>query len=125
MSGPERVLTALGAVAGGLGVALAAAAAHTAAGTALDTSARFLLVHAPALIGVAAALRLGLLHWRTGILGGASLALGLALFSGDLAWRALAGWSPAPMAAPAGGVLLIAGWSLLAAAAVIGPARAS
>jgi uncharacterized membrane protein YgdD (TMEM256/DUF423 family) len=41
------------------------------------------------------------------------------LFSGDLALRAFAGHRLFPMAAPTGGIILIAAWLALAAAAVI------
>jgi uncharacterized membrane protein YgdD (TMEM256/DUF423 family) len=122
-SGPERALVALGALAGCLGVALAAAAAHVAAGATLETSATVLLAHAPALVGLAAAAAAGLLHRPVALASGALLALGLALFSGDLALRAFGYASPLPMAAPAGGILLMAGWAVIAASAVIGGRR--
>lgn len=48
--------------------------------------------------------------------------LGLALFSGDLALRALHGTPLFPMAAPSGGVILMAGW-LMAGLAALVPAR--
>ena len=116
---PERVLVALGAIAGCLGVALSAAASHVTGGGTLDVSARFLLAHAPALIGLAAAIATYLVHRPTALAAGSLLAIGLALFSGDLASRAFQGAALFPMAAPAGGILLIAGWALVAAAAVI------
>ncbi len=119
-SGPERALVALGAVAGCLGVALSAAAAHVSGGGTLDTSARFLLAHAPALVGLAGAAAAGLVHRRLALVSGALLAIGLALFSGDLAIRGFGAASPVPMAAPTGGILLMAGWAVAAAAAVIG-----
>jgi uncharacterized membrane protein YgdD (TMEM256/DUF423 family) len=122
---PERVLIGLGAVAGCLGVALSAAASHMTAGATLEISARFLLAHAPALIGVAGAAAAGLVHRRVALAAGALLSLGLVLFSGDLALRAFGAASPFAMAAPAGGILLIGGWALTAAAAVIGGRRGS
>jgi uncharacterized membrane protein YgdD (TMEM256/DUF423 family) len=39
-----------------------------------------------------------------------ALALGVTLFSGDLTARAFLGTSLFPMAAPSGGVLMMAGW---------------
>ena len=119
-SGPERVLVTLGAVAGCLGVALSAAAAHVTGGGTLDTSARFLLAHAPALIALAGTAAACLVHRRIALVSGALLAIGLALFSGDLAIRGLGAASPFPMAAPTGGILLMAGWAMAAAAAVVG-----
>ena len=47
------------------------------------------------------------------------LLIGVALFSGDLALRAYAGHRLFPMAAPTGGMVMIAGWALLALAAFI------
>jgi uncharacterized membrane protein YgdD (TMEM256/DUF423 family) len=44
--------------------------------------------------------------------------LGAALFSGDIALRAFAGHWFFPMAAPTGGIILIAAWLLFAAAAI-------
>ncbi len=48
-----------------------------------------------------------------------ALLVGLALFSGDLAMRALMGQPLFPMAAPTGGVVLMAGWLLAAVAALV------
>ncbi|MFY9290027.1 MAG: DUF423 domain-containing protein, partial [Methylorubrum rhodinum] len=48
-----------------------------------------------------------------------ALLVGLALFSGDLAMRALAGQALFPMAAPTGGFVLMAGWLLAAVVALI------
>lgn len=122
MTGLDRLLAALAALAGGLGVAASAAAAHTSGGETLKTAAQFLLFHAPAilaLIGFAAA---GLTRGGLTRLAAAALLLGLVLFSGDLAMRALVGQALFAMAAPSGGVVLMAGW-LLAAIAVLVPAR--
>lgn len=107
----------LAAAMGASGVILAAASAHLAAGTGLESAAYMLLFHAAAIVGAAAALEQRLL-WRP--LAGVVLAawiLGGALFSGDLALRAFAGHRLFPMAAPSGGTLLIGGWVLLAIAA--------
>ena len=120
---PERLLVILGAVAGCLGVALSAAAAHGPRGATLDTSARFLLVHAPALVGVAAAIAAGLLHRKLALLSAFVLAVGVALFSGDLAVRVYQGAALFPMAAPAGGLALMAGWALLSVTALLGVGR--
>jgi uncharacterized membrane protein YgdD (TMEM256/DUF423 family) len=49
---------------------------------------------------------------------GAGWVLGAALFSGDLALRAFTGHRLFVMAAPAGGIILIAAWLALAAAAL-------
>jgi uncharacterized membrane protein YgdD (TMEM256/DUF423 family) len=53
----------------------------------------------------------------------AAWALGAALFSGDIALRALAGHRMFAMAAPTGGVILIGAWVALAVAAVAAISR--
>ena len=50
VTGWDRILIALGAIAGLAGVALSAAAAHVTGAGSLETAARFLLFHAPALL---------------------------------------------------------------------------
>jgi uncharacterized membrane protein YgdD (TMEM256/DUF423 family) len=99
---------------GAAGVGLSAAAAH--AGGDLTPAATMLLVHAPALlaIGLAAAPRLTRV-------GGAVLAVGVLLFAGDLAARHFLGTRLFPMAAPAGGMAMIAGWLLVAISAFARP----
>lgn len=120
---PDRFLLALGALAGLLGVAASAAAAHVAGADSLKTAAQFLLFHAPAVIGLVALSATGATHRLTTRIAAAALVLGLALFSGDLALRALQGIPLFPMAAPTGGFLLMGGW-LLAAVAAFVPQRA-
>lgn len=122
LHGIERVLLALAAIAGVAGVALAAAAAHLSGEPGLKTAADFLLFHAPVLLGLVALVATGLVHPRVGRMAGALLVAGLALFSGDLALRALAGVPLFRMAAPTGGLALMAGWAMLAVAA-LWPAR--
>ena len=120
-NGWDKALAALGAVAGLAGVALSAAAAHVAGGGNLDTAARFLLFHAPALLGRAALAGMGLIHPGAGRAAGFALALGLVLFCGDLALRAFRGVPLFPMAAPTGGFLLMGGWALATLAALFRP----
>jgi uncharacterized membrane protein YgdD (TMEM256/DUF423 family) len=100
------------------GIMLAAAGAHAAPGAGLDSAASMLLFHALAVAATAALVAQGML-WRP--LAMASLLawiLGALLFSGDLTLRAFTGHRLFVMAAPSGGVILIAGWLLFAAAAV-------
>jgi uncharacterized membrane protein YgdD (TMEM256/DUF423 family) len=113
------MLIVLGALAGLLGVALAAAAAHHPGGSHLETAARFLLLHAPVLLAVAALAATGAVHPGLGRIAGWIIVLGLALFCGDLAMRAWRGAALFPMAAPTGGFALMAGWALLAVAALL------
>ena len=60
-------------------------------------------------------------HLKLARLAGYVLALGLALFSGDLARRGLSGVALAPMAAPTGGILLMIGWVLAGVAGFVRP----
>ncbi|SFG28755.1 DUF423 domain-containing protein [Methylobacterium gossipiicola] len=122
MARAERGLLALGALAGLLGVAASAAATHMAGTDSLKTAAQFLLFHAPAILALAGLSAMGLTHRRLTRLAGAALVLGLALFCGDLALRALHGTPLFPMAAPTGGFLLMAGWLFVGVAALI-PAK--
>ena len=112
------ILLILAALYGACGVILAAAAAHAAPGAGLDSAAYLLLFHAVAVLGGAALVQQGLL-WRTlAVLALAAWLLGAGLFAGDVALRAFAGHRLFPMAAPSGGIILIAGWLALAAAAI-------
>ena len=112
------VLIILAGLMGAGGIMLAAAGAHATAGSGLDGAGYMLLFHAAALLGGAALLQHGLL-WRPLILLAlAGWVLGAALFSSDLALRAFAGHRLFPMAAPTGGIILMAAWLALAAAAV-------
>ncbi|MDB5572730.1 MAG: putative uncharacterized small rane protein [Hyphomicrobiales bacterium] len=108
----SRLLLAFAGLMGAGGVALAAAGAHMG-GDNLATASTFLLVHAAAVTGALARPRPG----RALLAAAALLALGAALFGGDLALRALAGVKLFAMAAPLGGIVMILGWLGLAAAA--------
>ncbi|MFG5118114.1 DUF423 domain-containing protein [Methylorubrum sp. POS3] len=120
MTGLDRALAALAALTGLLGVAASAAAAHTSGGETLKTAAQFLLFHAPAILALVGFAAAGVTRGALTRAAAGALVLGLALFSGDLAMRALVGQPLFPMAAPTGGVVLMAGW-LLAAVAVLIP----
>lgn len=108
----DRVLFAVGALTGALGVGLSAVAAHVTGGN-LATVATMLLAHGPVLL-VLAGRQFG--HVQT--IGAWLLVGGLCLFCGDLAARTFLGWRLFPMAAPAGGMLLIAGWLVVGIAAL-------
>jgi uncharacterized membrane protein YgdD (TMEM256/DUF423 family) len=113
------MLMVMAALAGILGVALSAAAAHSSAGPNLDTASRFLLLHAPVLLAIVALAAAGLVHVPTARAAGWIIVLGLVLFCGDLASRTYRGVGLFPMAAPSGGFALMAGWALLGLAALI------
>jgi uncharacterized membrane protein YgdD (TMEM256/DUF423 family) len=112
------MLIALAGLIGAAGVILLAAGAHAAPGAGLDGAGQMLLFHAAAVIAIAGALQQGLVFRPLGIAAAFGLVVGAALFSGDIAMRAFAGHRLFPMAAPSGGMILIAGWLALAAAAV-------
>lgn len=121
----DRALIALGGIAGCLGVALAAMAAHVTGGGNLETASRFLLVHAPALVVLGSLAVAGLAHRAALRAAGLAMVLGLVLFCGDLSVRALWQIAPFRLAAPTGGILLMVAWFGIAIAAVLPrPARA-
>jgi uncharacterized membrane protein YgdD (TMEM256/DUF423 family) len=119
----DKVFVVVAGLSGLAGTGLSAMAAHGPGGTQLDTAARFLLIHAAVLVGLAALVSAGALAAGAGRSAGLALVLGLVLFCGDLIRRSLAGAALFPMAAPAGGILLMVGWGLIALAALL-PARA-
>ncbi|WP_245479713.1 DUF423 domain-containing protein, partial [Hansschlegelia zhihuaiae] len=88
----------------------------------LATASSFLMLHAAALVGMAAAARaFGLGRWLT--IPAWGVALGALLFCGDLIIRVATGASPLPMAAPIGGTILIAAWLALSIGAALGALR--
>ncbi len=108
MSAARRALAAGGGVACAVAVGLAAWASHGLAGDAarlVALAAAFAFAHGLALL---------LLAPRERSIGPWLLAAGLLLFAGSLLGKALAGW-PSTLA-PAGGVLLMAGWLIIAVA---------
>lgn len=118
----DRLFVILGAASAFIGVAAGAFGAHALkARLALDQLAifevgvRYQLVHALALLAVAWACT----RWP-GLLANASgwsFAAGTVLFSGSLYLLALTGVRAFGAMTPVGGVLFLAGWLLLAAAA--------
>jgi uncharacterized membrane protein YgdD (TMEM256/DUF423 family) len=119
------IVLLLAGLMGAGGVMLAAADAHAAPGAGLAAAAYMLLFHAAALVGGAALLHQGML-WRPLTLAVlAAWIVGATLFSGDVALRAFAGHRLFPMAAPSGGIILIAAWLGLAAAAVAALVRSA
>jgi uncharacterized membrane protein YgdD (TMEM256/DUF423 family) len=112
------IVLILAALLGACGIMLAAAGAHAATGAGLDSAAYMLLFHAAAMLGGAALAQQGLLWRPLALLALACWIVGAALFAGDIALRAFAGHRLFVMAAPAGGIILIVGWLVLAAAAL-------
>ena len=85
-------LAVFAALMGAAGVVLAALSTHADGGELGRTGAEFLILHAAAIVGIAAHIRVA--DWRTAralLVAGGALALGTLLFSGDLTARAF-GW---------------------------------
>jgi uncharacterized membrane protein YgdD (TMEM256/DUF423 family) len=112
------VLIVFAGLMGAAGVVLLAAAAHAAPAAGLEGAGQMLLFHAVAAVATGAALHQGLVFRPLAIAAAIGLIAGASLFSGDIALRALAGHRLFPMAAPTGGVVLIASWLALGIAAV-------
>ena len=115
----DRILIALGAVAGLLAVAVAAFAAHSA-----DSAVAASLGRAVQMQGWHALALLACGVWaprggRLTLLAGGAFALGIALFCGAVYLSVLGGVRLGPVA-PAGGLLLMLGWALLGLSAVRG-----
>ena len=116
----ETALLILAAIMGAGGIVLAAASAHGAPGAGLDSAGYLLLYpHAASVIGGTALLHQAMLSRTMGLIALAGFVLGGTLFAGDVAARAYIGSRLFPMAAPTGGVILIASWLVLALAALM------
>jgi uncharacterized membrane protein YgdD (TMEM256/DUF423 family) len=115
----HRLLIGLAGLMGAAGVALAAASAHGGDASRLASASTMLLFHATAILATVALLARGLLHGGIGLVGASGFAIGAVLFAGDLSLRQYAGHSLFPMAAPTGGMVMIAGWLAVTLAAVV------
>jgi uncharacterized membrane protein YgdD (TMEM256/DUF423 family) len=115
----EQILIALAGLMGAAGIVLTAASAHGKPGSGLDSAGYLLLLHAAATIAGIAAERTGLLGRPLGTLALWGFVLGAGLFAADVATRAYIGSRLLPFAAPAGGIILIMSWLLLAVAALM------
>ena len=101
---------------GAAGVAVGALGAHGGGGDVARTASDVLMIHAAAILGASG---VALSPARPSAFLVASMGLltvGAILFGGELAAASLAGWRPIPLAAPTGGLCLIAGWLGLAVA---------
>ncbi len=95
---------------GASGVVLAAAASHGEDTRLLGSASTMCLAHAPVLLGLFCAGD----RIRTGAAASMVLSFGTILFAADLLSRHFGYGSLFPMAAPAGGLAMIAGWFLIA-----------
>lgn len=117
-------LISLAGFMGAAGVALLAASAHAAPGTGLDSAGQMLLFHATAIIALVAVIgHTAILVRPVALLATAGLAAGAILFAGDIAARAFIGHRLFPMAAPTGGVVMIASWLAVTVSAVVAALR--
>jgi uncharacterized membrane protein YgdD (TMEM256/DUF423 family) len=116
----SQVLLILAGLIGAAGIALTAAGAHGKPGAGLDSAGYLLLIHAVAVLAGIALLRGGFFYRPLGALSLWGFVAGAALFAADVAARAYAGGKLFPFAAPAGGMILIASWLIVALAALIG-----
>lgn len=115
-----QALLTLAGLMGAAGIVLTAAGAHGKPGAGLDSAGYLLLIHAVAVLAGTALLREPML-WRPLALAALwGFVAGAALFSADVAARAYLGGRLFPFAAPTGGMIMIASWIVLAAAALIG-----
>ena len=103
---------------GAAGVGVGAAGAHAGGGDLTRIASNFLLIHAAALVAGSGAALAVPRRSRLLPVALALIAAGTPLFGGELALAGLRDWRPVPMAAPAGGLCLVAGWLILAASAL-------
>jgi uncharacterized membrane protein YgdD (TMEM256/DUF423 family) len=115
--GAFRILIILAGVMGADGVILAATSAHQPDATRLASASMMLLFHATAVLGTVALIERGVIHLQIGLAAATGFVVATALFAGDLVTRQYAGTGLFPMAAPTGGMLLIASWLALAVSA--------
>ncbi|WP_275199069.1 DUF423 domain-containing protein [Bradyrhizobium sp. CSA207] len=116
---PFRLLIAVAGLMGAAGIALAAASAHGADASRLASASAMLLFHATAILATVALIERGLLHGGIGLVAAFGLAIGAALFAGDLTLRQYAGHGLFPYAAPTGGTTVILSWLVVSVAAVV------
>jgi uncharacterized membrane protein YgdD (TMEM256/DUF423 family) len=114
----RKIIDGLAAFAGLMGASgvAAAASAHVAGAGRLSSVALVLLAHAAAILGLTARAADGAPFARVWLASALVLALGAALFSGDIALLTLRGARLFPMAAPTGGVAMIIGWLIASGA---------
>ena len=108
----RNILIAFAALQGALAVGMAALGSHLGGSELVTTASSFQLVHIIAAIVAAASVPV-----RLGRVAGWTLAIGALLFAADLYLRGFYVASLGPVA-PIGGVTMILGWLILAAAAL-------
>lgn len=118
----HQALVALAGLLGMAGVAAAALAAHSADNPMFAVVSPILMIHAAAVVAIVA---LSAVQKGRGGLDFAAVLVGIgaALFSAAVLLPGLAGVRLFPMAAPTGGIAMMAGWLWLSVAAVFGFVR--
>lgn len=111
---PRAAILLVAGLMGACGVGLAAAASHGADARLLGGASAMCLAHAPALV----ALHSSYGRFATAGIAALLLAAGTILFAGDLVARNILGQGLFPMSAPAGGMMMMAGWLAIAAGAL-------
>jgi uncharacterized membrane protein YgdD (TMEM256/DUF423 family) len=118
----DKTFMFVGALMGGVGVALGAFGAHGLRGrispemlTVFETGVRYHMYHALALLATAALVPR--IDGRALLIAGWSFTAGIVLFSGSLYALALSGITTLGAVTPLGGVAFIVGWISLAVAA--------
>lgn len=102
----NRFFVVVAGLFGMIGIGLAAAASHMDDQKFLGAAALMCLVHAPALL----ALGLAGARLKFSAYSGTLMVLGVVLFAGDLVKRHYTGSGLFLMAAPSGGMTMMAGW---------------
>jgi uncharacterized membrane protein YgdD (TMEM256/DUF423 family) len=115
----DQILIALAGLMGAAGIVLAAAGAHSKPGVGLDSAGTLLLIHALAVLATVALARQGLIERPLGVVTVWGFVIGGALFAADVAARVYLGFRLFPFAAPLGGLIMIASWLVLVAAALV------
>jgi uncharacterized membrane protein YgdD (TMEM256/DUF423 family) len=118
MPAMDQILIALAGLMGAAGIMLAAAGAHGKPGAGLDSAGYLLLIHALAVLAAVALARQGLIGRSLGLVTMWGFVIGGVLFAADVAARAWLGGRLFPFAAPLGGMIMIASWLVLIAAAL-------
>ena len=114
-----QILLAIAGVMGAAGIVLTAAGAHGKPGSGLDSAGYLLLIHALAVLAGAALLREPLLYRPLALAALWGFGAGAILFAADVAARTYIGGRLFPFAAPAGGMIMIGAWVLLAVSALL------
>jgi len=110
MARTTAIFAAIAALLGAIGVAEAAAAAHSVSNPLLKTASNFLIVNAAGIVALSAFARTAAGPSRVLRIGIAILLIGTVLFGGELTSHVFFPHSPFVAVAPVGGSLTILGW---------------